>query len=67
MARFLSENQINKINTFMAYENKIHIGGVDENNTQLNIEFDSYDFLQWIDTEQLKYIKKQLIKKINKI
>ena len=26
--------------------------------------FDSYNFLEWIDTEHLKYIKKQLIKHI---
>ena len=50
----LIHKRMNDINTFQAHEN-----GQD-----FQICFDSYNFLEWIDTEHLKYIKKQLIKHI---
>ena len=56
--------RMNNINTFHTYENDVHLSGTDENGKDFQICFDSYNFLEWIDTEHLKYIKKQLIKHI---
>ena len=62
----LIHKRMNDINTFQAHENEVYLRGTDEYGNDFQICFDSYDFLGWIDTEHLKYIKKQLIKYINK-
>ena len=56
--------RMNNINTFQAHENEVYLRGTDEYGKDFQICFDSYNFLEWIDTEHLKYIKKQLIKYI---
>ena len=56
--------EMNNINTFQAHENEVYLRGTDEYGKDFQICFDSYNFLEWIDTEHLKYIKKQLIKHI---
>jgi hypothetical protein len=56
--------RLNDINTFQAHENEIYLRGTDEYGQDFQICFDSYDFLGWIDTEQLEYIKERLIKHI---
>ena len=60
----LIHKRMNDINTFQAHENEVYLRGTDECGTDFQICFDSYNFLEWIDTEHLKYIKKQLIKHI---
>ena len=62
----LIHKRMNDINTFQAYENEVYLRGTDEYGKDFQICFDSYNFLEWIDTEHLKYIKKQLIKYIKK-
>ena len=56
--------RMNDINTFQAHENEVHLRGTDEYGKDFQICFDSYNFLEWIDTEHLKYIKEQLTKYI---
>ena len=56
--------RMNDINTFQAHENEVYLRGTDEYGQDFQVCFDSYNFLEWIDTEHLKYIKKQLIKHI---
>ena len=56
--------RMNDINTFQAHENEVYLRGTDEYGKDFQICFDAYNFLEWIDTEHLKYIKKQLIKYI---
>ena len=46
----LIHKRMNDINTFQAHD--------------FQICFDSYNFLEWIDTEHLEYIKEQLTKYI---
>jgi hypothetical protein len=58
----LIHKRMNDINTFQAHENEVYLRGTDEDGKDFQICFDSYNFLEWIDTEHLKYIKKQLIK-----
>ena len=60
----LIHKRMNDINTFQAHENEVYLRGIDEDGKDFQICFDSYNFLEWIDTEHLKYIKKQLIKYI---
>ena len=60
----LIHKSMNDINTFQAHENEVYLRGTDEYGKDFQICFDSYNFLEWIDTEHLKYIKKQLIKHI---
>ena len=60
----LIHKRMNDINTFQAHENEVYLRGTDEYGQDFQICFDSYNFLEWIDTEQLKYIKEQLTKYI---
>ena len=55
---------MNDINTFQAHENEVYLRGTDEYGKDFQICFDSYNFLEWIDTEHLEYIKEQLTKYI---
>ena len=56
--------RMNDINTFQAHENEVYLRGTDENGKDFQICFDSYNFLEWIDTQHLGYIKEQLVKHI---
>ena len=56
--------RMNDINTFQAHENEVYLRGTDEYGKDFQICFDSYNFLEWIDTEHLEYIKEQLTKYI---
>ena len=62
----LIHKRMNDINTFQAHENEVYLRGTDEYGKDFQICFDSYNFLEWIDTEHLEYIKKQLTKYIKK-
>jgi hypothetical protein len=64
MEEKLIHKRMNDINTFQAHENEVYLRGTDEYGQDFTICFDSYDFLEWIDNEQLEYINKQLIKYI---
>ena len=56
--------RMNNINTFQAYENEVCLRGTDEYGKDFTVWFDSYDFIGWIDSEQIKYIKEKLTKYI---
>jgi hypothetical protein len=60
----LIHKRMNDINTFQAHENEVYLRGTDEYGNDFQICFDSYNFLEWIDTEQVDYIKTQLVKYI---
>ena len=62
----LIHKSMSDINTFQAHENEVYLRGTDEYGKDFQICFDSYNFLEWIDTEHLEYIKKQLTKYIKK-
>jgi hypothetical protein len=55
---------MNNINTFQCCEGELYLRGIDEYGKDFQIVFDAYDFLNWIDTEDIEYIKEQLIKHI---
>lgn len=62
----LVHKRMNDINTFQAHENEVYLRGTDEYGKDFQICFDAYDFLEWIDKENIIYIKEQLNKYINK-
>ena len=47
--------------------NELYIGGKDEEGNDFTIVFDSFDFLRWINSEGIEYIKEQTIKHINNL
>jgi len=60
----LIHKRMNDINTFQAHENEVYLRGTDEYGNDFQICFDSYNFLEWIDTDNLEYIKEKLSKYI---
>ena len=56
--------RMNDINTFQCCDGELYLRGIDEYGNDFQLCFDAYNFLEWIDTEHLKYIKKQLTKYI---
>ena len=64
----LDDDRISKsmtnINTFQCCEGELYLAGTDEFGKDFQVCFNAYDFLDWIDTEQIEYIKEQLIKHI---
>ena len=63
-ANELIHKRMNDINTFQAHENEVYLRGTDEYGKDFQICFDAYNFLEWIDSEQVDYIKTQLVKYI---
>jgi len=58
--------RLHEINTFQCVDNELYLRGKDEMGEDLTICFDAFNFLEWIDKEQLEYIKEQTIKYIQK-
>ena len=56
--------RLHEINTFQCVDNELYLRGKDEHGEDFTICFDAFDFLDWIDTEQIEYIKEQTIKYI---
>ena len=56
--------RLHEINTFQCVDNELYLRGKDEMGEDLTICFDAFNFLEWIDKEQIEYIKKQTIKYI---
>jgi hypothetical protein len=51
-----------KIESYQVYKDRVLLGGTDQEDGQyFTIEWDSYDFLTWIDTEKINHIKDELI------
>ena len=64
-AQLMKEPELEKKNEMIHKRmNEIYLRGTDEYGQDFQICFDSYDFLGWIDTDHLEYIKEQLIKYI---
>ena len=55
---------MNNINTVQCCDGELYLRGTDEYGKDFQVCFNAYDFLDWIDTEQIEYIKEQLIKHI---
>jgi|TARA_R110002012_G_scaffold310134_1_gene517668 hypothetical protein len=60
----LIHKAMNNLNTFQCCEGELYLRGTDEYGKDFQVVFDAYDFLNWIDSERVEYIKEQLIKHI---
>ena len=60
----MKHKNIHDLNTFQCVDNELYLRGKDEMGKDLTICFDAFNFLEWIDKEQIEYIKEQLIKHI---
>ena len=60
----LIHKAMNNLNTFQCCDGELYLRGTDEYGTDFQVCFDAYDFLNWIDTATVKYIKEQVIKHI---
>ena len=57
--------RLHEINTFQCTkDNELYLRGKDEIGEDFTIVFDAFNFLEWIDKEQIQYIKKQTIQYI---
>ena len=56
--------RMHELNTFQCVENELYLRGKDEYGKDFTLCFDAFNFLEWIDKEQIQYIKKQLIRYI---
>ena len=56
--------RMNDINTFQCCDGEVYLRGTDEKGKDFTVCWDAYDFLNWIDTDTVKYIKEQVIKHI---
>ena len=55
---------LHDINTFQCVENEVFLVGKDENGRDTTIVLSSLELLEWLD---MKYIKKQTLKYIEKL
>jgi|21_taG_2_1085346.scaffolds.fasta_scaffold00245_29 hypothetical protein len=62
---FENTKRMNDINTFQCCEGELCLRGTDEQGKDFTVWWDAYDFLNWIDTDQIQYIKKQIKKHID--
>ena len=60
----LIHKAMNHLNNFHCCEGELYLRGEDEYGKDFQVCFDAYDFLKWIDAEQIEYIKEQVIKHI---
>ena len=58
--------RLHEINTFQCVGNGLYLRGKDEMGEDFTICLDAFNFLEWIDKEQIEYIKEQTIKYIQK-
>ena len=48
---------MNDINTFQCCDGELYLRGKDEYGDDFQVVFNAYNFLEWIDTDQVEYIK----------
>ena len=52
------------LNTFHCSDGEIYLSGKDEHGKDFTICYDAYEFLNWINSDEIEYIKERLIKHI---
>ena len=58
--------RMHDINTFQCtFGNELYLRGLDERGKDFIICFDAFEFINWIDTEQIAYIKEQIKKHVD--
>ena len=47
--------------------NEVYIAGTDEEGNDFTVILNSFNFLQWLDSDSIEYIKEKTIKHINNL
>tara|TARA_R100001594_G_scaffold102211_1_gene136767 strand:+ start:564 stop:746 length:183 start_codon:yes stop_codon:yes gene_type:complete len=55
---------LHDINTFSCSDNEVYLSGLDEDGNEFTIVLNAFELLEWLD---MKYIKKQTLKYIEKL
>ena len=58
--------RLHEINTLQCVDNELYIRGKDEMGKDFTLCFDAFNFLEWIDKEQIDYIKEKVIEYVEK-
>ena len=58
--------RFHEINTFQCVDNELYLRGKDEMGNDFTLCFDAFNFLEWIDKEQIDYIKEKVIEYVEK-
>ena len=56
--------RLHEINTFQCVDNELYLRGKDEMGEDFTICFDAFNFLEWINKDQIEYIKLSLVREI---
>ena len=60
----LIHKSLHEINTFQCVDNELYLRGKDEYGKDFQVCFDAFNFLEWIDKDQIEYIKQKTIEYI---
>ena len=58
---------IHDINTFSCSDNEIYLSGRNEHGEEITVVFSAFEFLSWIGSDEIKYIKEQTIKHVKEL
>ena len=58
---------IHDINTFSCSDNEIYLSGRNEEGEDITVVFGAFEFLSWIGSDEIKYIKEQTIKHVKEL
>ena len=58
---------IHDINTFSCSDNEIYLSGRNECGEEITVVFSAFEFLSWIGSDEIKYIKEQTIKHVKEL
>ena len=61
MEKEMIHKRLHEINTFQCVGNELYLGGKDEMGNDFTLCFAAFNFLEWIDTEHIEYIKQKVI------
>ena len=56
--------RLHEINTFQCVDNELYLRGKDEWGKNFTVCFDAFNFLDWINKDQIEYIKQRTIEYI---
>lgn len=67
MSKEINFKHIHDINTFSCSDNEIYLSGRDEEGEEITLVFSAFEFLSWVDSQTINYIKEQTIKHIKEL
>ena len=62
--KYMKYKNLHDINGFSCFDNEVYLSGTDEDGKDLTIVLNALELLEWLD---MKYIKEQTLKYIDKL